>query len=56
MILVHPTITPEQMASYVPRCWLLCCLELRLLGCGLPGPGSDLVVVLDGGSGRLNGC
>jgi hypothetical protein len=28
-------------------------LELRLQGCGWPGPGSDLVVVLDGGSGRF---
>ena len=32
---------------------MLCCLELRLQGCGWPGPGSDLVVVLDGGSGRF---
>ena len=30
-----------------------CCLERRLQGCGWPGPGSDLVVVLDGGSGRF---
>jgi len=28
-------------------------LELRPQGCGWPGPGSDLVVVLDGGSGRF---
>jgi hypothetical protein len=32
---------------------VLCCLDLRLQGCGWPGPGSDLVVVLDGGSGRF---
>ena len=32
---------------------MLCCLELLPQGCGWPGPGSDLVVVLDGGSGRF---
>jgi hypothetical protein len=37
MFLVHPTITPELMASYAPRCWLPCCLEHRLQGCGWPG-------------------
>ncbi len=28
-------------------------MERRLQGCGWPGPGSDLVVVLDGGSGHF---
>ena len=32
---------------------MLCCLELLPQGCGWPGSGSDLVVVLDGGSGRF---
>jgi len=32
---------------------VLCCLDLRLKCSGWPGPGSDLVVVLDGGSGRF---